>query len=508
MYNGMQVKNRLLARITAFLGSRRFWYGVLIFFVLESLWVAFSARYPMAFDEDFHLGVIRIYSQQWLPFLTEQPAGANQFGALQSDPSYLYHYLMSFPYRLMTVITDNQTAQVIVLRLLNIPLVLGALLLFKQLCLRAGASVPFAHTALALFVLIPIMPLLSGQINYDNLVLLLMAWMCLLAFDVYTALRRQHIDVQALTALALVCLGTSLVKYAFLPMVVVTVAFVLVGVWQGFYGRGWRVLRQAVIAGYRRIAKRTVIVLAVLVILLGGLFMQRYGVNMVRYHTPVPSCEVVLDTTACRAYGPWVRNHDLTKAKGDTPAAWSPLAYTWHWVQALHYRLFFTVNGPYDSFRNYPPMPLPAATTVILAVSGVVALALYGRRIFAGQPFLAYMAGLVLFYALVLWVEDYSQFVETGQPVAINGRYLLPVIIPAALVLGRALRLALAYTPRVKPAAAALVLLLFLQGGGVTSFILRSDAVWYWENSTVWHANNAAQHVLRPVIIEGSKYYQ
>lgn len=507
MYNGRQVKNRLLNRVAIVIGSRRFWYGVLAFFVVESLWVAFSARYPMAFDEDFHMGVIKIYSHHWLPFLTAQPDGANQFGALQSDPSYLYHYLMSFPYRLIAACTDSQAVQVITLRLLNIPLALGAIVLFRRVLVRLGASSALAHTALAVFVLIPIVPLLAGQVNYDNLVLLLMAWMCLLAFDVYAALRQGVFLVRTVLVLAVVCLLASLVKYAFLPMVVVTGVFLAVGAWQGFHEMGWRALWAAVVAHWQGLSRRTAVGLLLVLLVSAGLFAQRYGLNVMRYHAPIPSCEIVLNDTACREYGPWLRNYELSEAKGEAMPPMSPAGYTWLWLESLHYRLFFVVNGPFDDFRNYPPMPLPAAVAIVVAVSGVVAIGLFGRRIFAGRPLLLYAAALTLFYMLVLWAEDYSQFVETGQPVAINGRYLLPVLPLLAAVFGRALHVAWSHTPRFKPVAVVAVLLLFLQGGGVISFILRSDAGWYWQNSTVWHVNNAARRSLAPFVVEGTKYY-
>jgi hypothetical protein len=507
MYNGTQVKNRLTTCITALLGSRRFWYGVLAFFVFESVWIAFSARYPMAFDEDFHLGVIKIYSQHWLPFLSAQPDNANQFGALQSDPSYLYHYLMSFPYRFVAAITDNQTAQVIVLRLLNIPLVAGALVLFRRVLLRTGVSAAYAHTAISVFVLIPILPLLSGQINYDNLLLLLLAWMCLLAFDAYVALRERSVDYKTLVTLLVVCMLTSLVKYAFLPMAIVSVVFVAIGAVQGFYGCRWRAVWGALVDGYRQLSKRAVVILVIVFVLAFGLFVQRYGVNVVQYHKPVPACDDVLDDGACSAYGPWLRNYQMAEAKGNAPLSMSPLQYTWRWFEALHYRLFFVVNGPYDSYRNYPPLPVPAALAVLLVVSGLVALVLCARRVFVGQPFMIYIGVLTLFYMLVLWAEDYSQFTETGQPVAINGRYLLPVLLLIAAVFGRALHIVLSRTPRVKPVAAALVILLMLQGGGVVSFISRSDATWYWQNTVVWRVNNTAQRVIAPFIIPGSKYF-
>ena len=50
---------------------------------------------------------------------------------------------------------------------------------------------------------------------------------------------------------------------------------------------------------------------------------------------------------------------------------------------------------------------------------------------------------------------------------------------------------------------AAAAILLFLQGGGVMTFILRSDASWDWQNRAVIDANNAARKVLSPVVVEG-----
>jgi hypothetical protein len=245
--------------------------------------------------------------------------------------------------------------------------------------------------------------------------------------------------------------------------------------------------------------------LVVLAVVAGGLFLQRYGTNMLTYHTPVPACDVVLSETDCMAYGPWARNYLLAQSKAPTVA--SPSAYTWTWLQALHYRLFFTVNGPADDFRNYPPLPLPAAAAAVIAVTGTVALLLYGRKVFAGQPLLGLFLLIVLLYCGVLWAEDFSQFVQTGQPVAINGRYMLPIVLLLAAVFGRALSVAVARKQAIKTMAAAVVILLFLQGGGVFSFILRSDDWWYWPNNAIVHMNNGAQRMLAPVIIEGSKYY-
>jgi hypothetical protein len=114
-------------RAVALIGSPGFFWGVLALLVLQAAWLACTGRYPMAFDEDFHLGIIRLYAHHISPFWNAQPPGADKFGAVFRDPSYLYQYLMSFPYRLISVFTADQTIQVLWLRAINIGLFKPAL---------------------------------------------------------------------------------------------------------------------------------------------------------------------------------------------------------------------------------------------------------------------------------------------------------------------------------------------------------------------------------------------
>ena len=203
-------------------------------------------------------------------------------------------------------------------------------------------------------------------------------------------------------------------------------------------------------------------------------------------------------------YGPWGRNYRFAVEKGDfTP---NPVAYTWHWLQGLHYRLFFTVAGP-PAFVNYPPALLPSAAAVLIALFGTVALLFYWRQVFGGQPFLAFLLLMSVVYLCVLWSQNYAQYAETGQPVAINGRYLIPLLFPLAAVFGRGLSIALRPWPVAKRWAALVVLLFFLQGGGVFSFILRSDADWYWPNPAVVRTNQTAQNALQHIMFIGPKQY-
>lgn len=499
---------QITSKIIAVLGSRRFFYVVLGFFVLESLWVALSAMYPMAFDEDFHFGIIKIYGEHWLPFLIEQPPNADAYGALATDPSYLYHYVMSFPYRLFALFTDSQAAQVIFLRVLNIGLFAAGLILFRKVLLRAQASPVLAHTAIALLVLIPIVPLLAGQINYDNALMPLLAWICLLVFALTDQLRARRPSVQTLALFVIALLLVSLIKYAFLPMAVAAGVFLLIVAYRSFKGR-WQRFSKALQTSYHKLATHTKTWLLVGLVVAGGLFAQRYGLNTINYGTPLPDCAAVIGVDSCMSYGPWARNYLYEAEKNDLQIDVNPnpLAFTWTWLQGLHYRLFFMINGPQGGHLNYPPVPLPSATAIVIGLFGALGLLWYWRQVLLGRPYLIFLLFLSVLYVGSLWHENYTGFLETGEPVAINGRYLIPVLLPMAAVFGRALVVALKPWPAMKTASAAVAILLFLQAGGVFSFILRSDTDWYWPNNVVNAVNEGAQKILDPIIFQGPKQY-
>src|SRR5665811_2105922 len=171
----MNKQHSFSRRVVALVASHKFFWAVVALLVLQAAWIALSGRYPMAFDEDFHLGIIKLYAHHLSPIWSGQPPNYDTFGAVTRDPSYLYQYLMSFPYRLISLFTRDQTIQVLSLRAINIGLFAWGLTLYRRLLLRTGASKAIVHACLLIFVLIPIAPFLAAQINYDNLFLPMVA---------------------------------------------------------------------------------------------------------------------------------------------------------------------------------------------------------------------------------------------------------------------------------------------------------------------------------------------
>jgi hypothetical protein len=125
---------------------------------------------------------------------------------------------------------------------------------------------------------------------------------------------------------------------------------------------------------------------------------------------------------------------------------------------------------------------------------------LYGRKVYHGhhRGALWLLAVATIFYVGALWFDDYLSYVRTGQPVAINGRYLLPVLLPIFMLVALAGREAFKKMPNVKLTLASVAIVSLLWGGGALTYILRSNDAWDWPNSSVLKANHVLQDMLGP----------
>jgi hypothetical protein len=495
----------MMQKLRRLIGSDTFFYATLVFLAFESLWIALSGLYPMAYDENFHLGIIQLYAQHLSP-VWFGPVNVDGLGAVWRDPSYMYHYLMSFPYRLLTLMTSNLAAKVIVLRLFSIVFMVAGVYFYRRVLLLTKASRPLVNVVFALFVLTPTVPFLAAQLNYDNLLFLLVALSLLLAIRLVRDVRNRSVTaVQWLLALALYLLS-SLVMYAYLPI------FMALAVWLGFEvvrAYGWRNLGMPWRDWWRSFSRLRVavrIALALLVVVSGGLFTERYGVNAVNYGSPLPDCAQVLYVDQCLTYAPWRRNYDIYQAKiaGKLPPVnTNPFVYIARWVGSMSYQLLYTLNGFTGNFTVGQPLPLPFYLVIAIGVVGLPLLLWKWRRI-VRQPWLGGLLFVAGAYLLALWARNYSDFLHLHIAVAIQSRYLVQVLPILYLMVALAFAHALKSRRRVKTAlASGAIAILLLQGGGAMVFILRSDAAWYWPNPIVRSVNSNVRNVLKKLVVGG-----
>jgi hypothetical protein len=499
--------SELFQKFRNFLGSKTFFWLIITVFVLQAAWIAVSAMYPQAFDEDFHFGLVQVYSHYWLPFLSGQPPDANAYGAVARDPSFLYHYLMSFPYRLITLITDSQAVQIVLLRLFNVGFFAAGLVLFGRLLRRVKLS--SAQTNLAIFVVtfLPIVPQLAGQVNYDNLLMPLAAWAMLLSLNTIDQIKARDISLQSLLLLITVCLIATMVKYQFLPIFLGILIFLAVLFWRTHHSNWPDPKRLLKVYKKHPWHKKALVLVAFLAVF--SMFVDRDIVNLARYHDVAPDCGYILSYESCSAYPVWIHDyttHQQVISHGAYVSS-NPIWYVWEWTYWLWYRLFFAINGVHHHFRNYPPLPLPAATFVLAVLGSIAAIISFRKRLFKDNTYFRFFGVVVVLYLLVLLSQGYLKYRDTAVLQLMNGRYLLPVILPGAALGIAAIGYALRRHPRVKTALAAVLIIGFLQGGGVLTFMSRSDDSWYWDNQTIRTMNHGAQSAVHALVVDGSKTF-
>jgi hypothetical protein len=320
----------------------------------------------------------------------------------------------------------------------------------------------------------------------------------LLAFKLRESFKDSHFDVQTMLVLASILMATCLVKYAFLPVFVIIVIYLVHGAYIAYATP--KKLGEAIVKGSRQLSKPLVGALVLLVLLTGVLFVERYGVNIAKYHAPVADCGEVLDFDHCKSYGPWIRDYYLEQGKGDTHL--SAVAFNNDWLQGMWYRSFFAISGATNDFDNSGPLTWPAVGTIIFASVGILAFIFNAKKLFKryNSSLLWLLIISSVFYVLVLWLQNYKMYKDTGIAVAINGRYLLPIVPIVVLMMALAINEALGGRTRLKIATGAIVLICFVWGGGALTWVLRSHDSWYWPSGPLNGTNRFIQRNTGPYV--------
>jgi len=474
-----------------------------VFFV-ESLWLALSAGFPGIFDENTHLAIIRVYARQWSPFFSSQPIGADGLGALARDPSYLFHYLMSFPDRILVGLTHSQFIEIVGLRIVGILLFAVALVLFRKLLLATKASPAIVHVTLLFFVLTPLVPFLAAQINYDNLLLPLAALGLLLTLQVRERfVTTKQIDSRRLLIALAVGLLASLAQFEFLPILVAMITYFSFLLWK-FYrlNRSPAQFGNGLLDSWRSTKRIYTIASVGLIVLASGLFVHAYGVNVIKYHNPIPPCGNVLSIERCKANGTWLRSYIAENTNNTTP---DPARYVAGWGYRMFKYAFYSNSGGSHAdamYVNVAPLPGITIAALVVFIVGSLAVIRYHRQLLRRYPALGLLVGIAVFYVAVLFLRNYLDYLQTGQKFGINSRYLFPVILPVALLLGLGWQRLLAAKPIPKIVLLAVVLLLFLQGGGALTFIYYNQPGWRWADNTFsTNLNTLAQKAVSRFII-------
>jgi hypothetical protein len=473
-----------MKRLTVLLRSDWAFYIPLGLFILAAMWVAFSSIYPMAFDEEFHYGLIKIYATGWLPYGIVHTSDMAQFGAATADPSYLFHYLMSFPYRVFHAFGLSDTAIIILLRLMDLGFIIAGLLIFRRAILNAGISKPVVNVGLWLMTLIPVFVMLAAQINYDNLLFPIVAWSIYLIVDMTNTVKKSgDIPLRSAWLLVIAVLIGISIKYAFLPIALVlfiwSIGLFIVSIRRHNNSFGSYIQNQK-----KQLSKLSVRALSGLIglTLLSIFFASHYVVNHTTYGHAIPTCEQVFTEDECSAYGPWNRNryYAATRSSSFTPLSY-PAYMATEWLPGMAQRLTFSLAGKTNDFQTKLPLPAVIFSFVLLTIVGVISFAIQAvRRNISWFGWLTVL--LTGTYVGVLSLQLYDDYVDTAQPVAINGRYLILLLPLVGVVLIQAINATFKNVPAQHKTIICLgiIAVLFFGGAGLSTYILQSEPHWFW----------------------------
>lgn len=488
------------------LSSRKFFYGVIGLFVIQALWMALNVQYPMAFDESYHFGIIQIYSHQWTPFITAASKHySSGYGDLTRYDSYMYHYLMSFPYRLIALFTNLEVVQIIILRLINIGIFVGGLFMFRRLFHQVHISDSLTNFSLLALTLIPTVPFLAATINYDNLVFLMVPLVTSLAVTCSNAITK-HRKLPDTSFILLLTFGglATLVQYAFAPVFAAVMLYLLI-----IFIRtpSKSVLLMSLVNSFKSLHRGLQIGLVVGILISGGLFIERYGVNLIEYHSLAPDCSDVQELSSCLQYGPWGRNYQLAiNVKTNNPPLNPPLAsFTYTWSKDMIDRLYYAVNR---DFKEFAPLPIPYMVAEVVGLNGVILCLIFWRSILRVDRRLLLFGAIITLYIASLFFDNFTEYLRYRTIVAVNGRYLI-VILPLIFAwLGLAYRRFFLVLLKVRAKSfmamlSVIIILLLLQGGGVADFLVNSQVSDYWSNKTLIDLNLGLKKAITPFIVGG-----
>lgn len=486
------------------LASKLFLRLAIMWFAVQASWIALSGRFPMAFDENYHLGIIRLYSARLSPIWTHHPPGSESFGAVSRDPSFLYHYLFGFIHRLIEPFVKTEMAQVLIFRFINIAIFITGIVVFKKVLKLAGCSDKMSNVVLAMFAATPLVPLLAGQLNYDNALFLESALALLFTLKVTSDIQANKISSKNVLLLLLVCLTGSITKYAFLP-VVLAIGGVIIWTAAKQSSLTWLQIWKQFTKGFAAFTPVKKVFYSILILLFLLLGFERYGINTIRYKTPTPECNQVLSIEKCMQYSPWRRNYLTEQSKNNgtlKPADTRPLNYVYKiWLTSITYQLFFTIDGAKNNYVLGPAFKLVRKISVAIMYIGLICFIFKFRAIRKKYRF-----GILLMpaaiYTFVLLLQNYADFIHIGYPYAIQGRYLIPFLPVLYAVIAVSIFTALGNYRDFKAWVAVIAMTVIVtQGGGAGTYILRSDSDWYWDNYTIQRANGNAKKVIQPFVI-------
>jgi hypothetical protein len=448
----------------------------------------------MLFDEYYHFGLIQYFSHQWLPWINNQPTSLDVYGALGRDPYLLYHYIMSFPFRIVALFTNKLAVQVISMRIINIGLFAGGLIIFARLFNTIKIKPVFRNIALLFFILLPVTPFIAATVNYDNATFLLTALFMLVGVRI---IQSKTIKWHDYALIVLIGMIGSLTKVSFLPIFAAGFIFLLVRLLIKNKGK----VTSDFTVSFKNSNTWVKIAVLILLVIVGGFFVERFGINIVQYHSLNPDCTSQMTEARCLTNG--IISRDNIFLAGKTGTSMPLRHYSKVWFEGMVGSSSFSGSSTsYGTGQTTAP-PLPIIYTLLFfgtIVSAIVLL--YSFFKIKKIPGFWFLTAIISLYLVSLFYTNAATYYKFYVADGVQGRYLLPLLPIIMVFTALGVNYALRKMNLLKLVILILVFLLFLNGAGVITHIMRSNDSWDWNNKIVRQVNDDARNLLRPFIKE------
>jgi len=481
--------------IRKLLDSKRFMAFIVIIFILQSVWIAASFRFPMLYDEDFHFDATRLYSQQISPVISSQPTYYDMYGSFSHGGATLFHYFMSIPFRIMSIFTNDKTIQVVSLRLICIVMVAVGILLYNRLFQKIGIKQIFINIGMLIFILLPIVTLISATINYDNMLFPLTALYLIICTNV---LMDRKLNWRQLAWLVIIGCTASLVKYTFLPIFAISILFLTIVI----YRRYKKNIFSKLYASFISTSKKQIVFMVALLALSVWMFSSIYIHNVISYKSLQPSCQQVMSKQRCSKNSIALRDNNAELTKETRPLMQNP-DFISIWVVQISNWTNITGIHLANGRGVVVSRPLPIIYTTVF-IGGFVGLSviLYTWRSQKKNLSWYFLISVSVFLILTVFMQNYHTYIKLHMPYSIQPRYILtivPILIVFSIV---ATNLALRKYRLVKLFLLFFMLILFSQGGGLVTHIIKSNDGFNWDYKAVRQINNSARNILNPFVKE------
>ena len=437
------------SRLVELLRSRAFFVAVIVGFILQSLFfaVAVNPSQPVILengtvireggvvpDGNRHIGAIYYFASQPLvngPFIHNLPNELLWMGELERFPSYLYYYLLSFPVRAALVFGASDPLIVFMIRCIGIVFGVGVLLVLRKIAMLVSRSSVVANLSVLTLAMTGAFAWLAPAENYDMLGLLFFMLFLLSSLQFI-----KYHDTTKLGWMLLWLLLVSITKYTYLPFAGLG-GLVAVGIVIRQIGIKSLIKKTKIqhIAWYR--AKPYIVGLfAVGLIISGGLFVERLGVNALQYRSADPDCDLVHEREACRNFGVFDRNYLRTMqyeqelASGERAATtYQPITYTKFWLERYYNSIFGYVGHIW--IYNFWPIMIVAGSVAAVLLIGIIGYALYHRLRVFRTPEAMYLLLIAAAIVALQYVFNANLVIKYGGEMYAfghQGRYIIAAI--------------------------------------------------------------------------------